>query len=267
MSTLLDMDRVTSPDGASIAYREAGDGAPVVLLHPTGLSQAVWRTFGYVTDLRDDHRLVMPDFRGHGHSEKPHDPAAYGMDRLVDDILAVLDVFGLDRVSIVGYSLGSRVALAYAAAHPDRLDRLVLGGTSSRPLRGAFDDLFFPGCVAVLRDDGMAAFIDGWQRQRGTTLDAGSRAAFEANDPQALAAYMTSVDAEPGVDDADLAGITAPTLAFVGTDDGGRLEDTRHVAATIPDCRLLEVDGTDHATTLAATATVLPAIREHLAAR
>lgn len=261
------MDRVSSPDGVSIAYREVGDGTPVVLLHPSGLSQAVWRAYGFVAGLRDEHRLVMPDFRGHGHSDKPHDPAAYGMRRLVDDIIAVLDVLGLDRVALVGYSLGSRAALTLAATHPDRLDRLVLGGTSSRPLRGAFDELFFPGCVAVLREEGTAAFLDGWQRQRGTSLDAGSRAAFEANDPQALAAYMTSVDAEPGVPDADLAGITAPTLAFVGSDDGGRLEDTRHVAATIPDCRLLVVDGTDHATTLAATATVLPAVRELLAAR
>ncbi|MEH3153850.1 MAG: alpha/beta hydrolase [Gordonia paraffinivorans] len=261
------MDRVSGPDGVSIAYREVGDGDPVVLLHPSGLSQAVWRSFGYVTALRDDHRLVMPDFRGHGHSDKPRDPAAYGMGRLVGDIVAVLDSLGLDRVSLVGYSLGSRVALTYAATHPDRLNRLVLGGTSSRPLRGAFDDLFFPGCVAVLRDEGTAAFLDGWQRQRGTTLDPGSRAAFEANDPEALAAYMTSVDAEPGVPDAELAEITAPTLTFVGSADDGRLEDSRHVAATIPDCRLLVVDGTDHATTLAATATVLPAVREHLTAR
>jgi pimeloyl-ACP methyl ester carboxylesterase len=251
----------------TIAYREVGDGSPVVLLHPTGLSQAVWRTFGYVAALRGEHRLVLPDFRGHGHSDKPHDPDAYRMGRLVGDIIAVLDALRLDRVSIVGYSLGSRVALTFAATHPDRLDRLVLGGTSSRPLHGAFDELFFPGCVAVLRDEGIAAFIDGWQRQRGTTLDAGSRAAFEANDPQALAAYMTSVDGEPGVPDDDLAQITAPTLTFVGSADDGRLEDSRHVAETIPDCRLLVVDGTDHATTLAATATVLPAVREHLATR
>lgn len=261
------MDRVSSPDGVSIAYREAGRGSPVVLLHPSGLSQAVWRTFGYVDALRDDHRLVMPDFRGHGHSGKPHDPAAYTMDRLVGDIIAVIDELGVDRVSIVGYSLGSRAALTFAATHPDRLDRLVLGGTSSRALKGAFDELFFPGCVAVLRDEGTAAFLEGWQRQRGTTLDPGSRAAFEANDATALAAYMTSVDSEPGVPDDDLAEITSPTMAFVGSQDGGRLEDTRHVAATIPGCRLLVVDGTDHATTLAATAEVLPAIREHLAAR
>ena len=258
------MDRVHSPDGVSIAYRVTGAGSPVVLLHPTGLSQAVWRSFGYVTGLGYDHRLVLPDFRGHGHSDKPHDPALYAMDLLVGDVLALLDELGLDRVSIVGYSLGSRVALTYAATHPERLDRLVLGGTSSRPLHGAFDDLFFPGCVGVLHEEGMAAFIEGWERARGTTLDAGSRAAFEANDASALAAYMTSVDAEPGVPDADLAGITAPTLTFVGSADDGRLEDTRHVAATMPDCELLVVDGTDHATTLAATSTVLPAIREHL---
>jgi pimeloyl-ACP methyl ester carboxylesterase len=262
------MDRVRNPvDGVSIAYRDVGDGSPVVLLHPSGLSQAVWRGFGYVAGLHDDHRLVMPDFRGHGHSDKPRDPSAYAMAVLVGDIIALLDELGLDRVSIVGYSLGSRVALTYAARHPDRLDRLVLGGTSSRALRGAFDDLFFPGCVAVLRERGMAAFVDGWEQQRGTRLDAASRSAFEANDPQALAAYMTSVDGEPGVPDDDLAQITAPTLTFVGSADDGRLEDSRHVAETIPDCRLLVVDGTDHATTLAATTEVLPAIREHLVTR
>ncbi|GAA2058666.1 alpha/beta fold hydrolase [Williamsia deligens] len=259
------MDRVHNPaDGVAVAFRAVGEGSPVVLLHPTGLSQAVWRSFGYVDGL-DGHRLVLPDFRGHGRSDKPHDVGSYAMDRLVGDVVAVLDECGIDRTSVVGYSLGSRVALALATSVPDRIDRLVLGGTSSRALHGAFDELFFPGCAAVLADEGMDAFITRWERQRGTDLDPATRAAFDRNDAAALSAYMTSVDAEPGVPDDALAGIAAPTLAFVGSADGGRLEDTRHVAATIPDCGLVVVDGTDHATTLAATSTVLPAIREHLA--
>lgn len=259
------MDRVSTTDGVTIAYRDIGAGSPVVLLHPTGLSQAVWRTFGYVRGLQDSHRLVLPDLRGHGHSERPHDSGDYAMDRLAGDVIALIDALGLETVSLVGYSLGSRVALALAATHGDRLDRIVLGGTSSRPLRGAFDSLFFPGCIAALREHGMDAFLDGWEARRGSPLDAGSRAAFATNDPIALAAYMTGVEAEPGVPDDALAGITCPTMAFVGSADHGRLEDTHHVAATIPDCALVTVDGTDHATTLAATAVVLPAIRDHLA--
>ena len=252
------VDRAANPvDTVSVSYRTVGDGPPVVMLHATALSQAMWRAFGYVSALRDSHRLVLMDFRGHGRSDKPYSSSSYSMELLVGDVVAVLDEEGIDRADVIGYSLGSRVALSLATSAPDRVRRLVLGGTSSRVQAGAFDALFFPGCAAVLAEDGMDAFIDRWEQQRGTAVDPATRMAFSVNDATALAAYMRELDRDPGVADAALGAIPHPTLAFVGADDGTRLADTEHVVETIPDARMLVIPGRDHATTPAASEEIL----------
>jgi pimeloyl-ACP methyl ester carboxylesterase len=61
-------------DGVCIHYQEEGSGPPLVLLHGFTLSLEHWRDSGYVTALRDDSRLILMDPRGHGASDKPHDP-------------------------------------------------------------------------------------------------------------------------------------------------------------------------------------------------
>lgn len=259
------VDRATNPaDTVSVRYRTVGDGPPVVMLHATALSQAMWRAFGYVAALRDSHRLVLMDFRGHGRSDKPHTSSAYAMELLVGDVLAVLDEEQIDRADVLGYSLGSRVALSMATSAPDRVRRLVLGGTSSRVQAGAFDALFFPGCAAVLADDGMDAFIARWEQQRGTPVDPATRMAFSVNDATALAAYMRELDQDTGVPDAALAAIPHPTLAFVGADDDTRLADTTHVVETIRDSRMVIIPGRDHATTPAASEEILAEVAPFL---
>lgn len=230
------------------------------MLHATALSQAMWRAFGYVSALRNAHRLVLIDFRGHGRSDKPRLSAEYAMDLFVGDVLGVLDAEGIDRASVLGYSLGSRVALAMATATPDRVRRLVLGGTSSRPQAGVFDMLFFPSCADVLATEGMDAFIEGWERRRDAPVDAATRMAFSVNDAAALAAYMQELDRDLGVPDNALAALPHPTLAFVGADDDTRLTDTEHVVEMIADARLLVIPGCDHATTPAASDAILSQI-------
>ncbi len=252
------MDHAINPvDNLSVAYRIVGDGPPLVMLHATALSQAMWRAFGYVRALRSAHRLVLIDFRGHGHSDKPHSSAEYAMDLFVGDVLGVLDAESIDRTDVFGYSLGSRVALAMATSRPDRVRRLVLGGTSSRPQKGVFDALFFPGCAEVLATDGMEAFIEQWEGRREAPVDAATRIAFSVNDATALAAFMLELDRDLGVPDSALAALPHPTLAFVGADDGTRLTDTEHVAGMIDDARLLVIPGRDHATTPAASDAIL----------
>ena len=72
------------------------------------------------------------DLRGHGESDKPHDADAYARDALVGDIVALLDHLGIARADLMGFSLGARLALATALAHPGRIDHLVLGGIGGR---------------------------------------------------------------------------------------------------------------------------------------
>ncbi|MHC3370011.1 alpha/beta fold hydrolase [Rhodococcus aetherivorans] len=94
---------------------DAGAGSPSLLLaHGSALSSAIWRGFGYVRPLRERYRLILPDLRGHGRSDKPHVPDAYAMDLIVGDVLAVLDAAGTERVHYLGYSFGARVGLSLA---------------------------------------------------------------------------------------------------------------------------------------------------------
>ena len=74
--------------------------------------------------------------RGHGESDKPHEAAAYARDDMAGDVLALIDHLNLGRVDLMGYSMGSHLALAVAAAHPERVANLVLGGVGARMLGG-----------------------------------------------------------------------------------------------------------------------------------
>ena len=81
-------------DGVRISFQESGAGPAIVLVHGSGLSRAVWRGLGYTKALEERFRVLTLDLRGHGRSDKPQHEAAYTMDLLVGDILAVLDAAG-----------------------------------------------------------------------------------------------------------------------------------------------------------------------------
>lgn len=100
---------------------EYGTGAPIVCLHGWPQDGRAW---GRVAPLLADRfRLICPDLRGFGASDAPR--AGYGTDDLVDDVLALLDALGLERVHLLGHELGGRIAFHLAARAPHRVDRLV----------------------------------------------------------------------------------------------------------------------------------------------
>ena len=108
-------------DGVRIHYTDEGSG-PVALLVHGFAAQADWnwRWPGITRQLkRAGFRVIMFDLRGHGLSDKPHDPEAYG-DELAKDVIRVLDAAQVDRALIAGYSLGGFVALKAVTEHPER---------------------------------------------------------------------------------------------------------------------------------------------------
>ncbi|MEZ5708296.1 MAG: alpha/beta hydrolase [Blastomonas sp.] len=97
-------------DGTGLAIHETGEGRPLVLLHGLFSSAEMnWNKFGHAALLANaGFRVIMPDLRAHGHSEAPHDPAAYPRDVLVRDALALIDHLQLDDFDLGGFSLGAR---------------------------------------------------------------------------------------------------------------------------------------------------------------
>ncbi|HHH35574.1 MAG TPA: alpha/beta fold hydrolase [Gammaproteobacteria bacterium] len=115
-------------DGLRLHYREEGGGEAVVLLHGFAVHGDLnWRRTGILRRLRRRYRVVVPDLRGHGLSDKPHDEAAYGLE-LVHDLRRLLDHLGLARVHLVGYSLGGFIALKAAELLEERLLSVTLLG-------------------------------------------------------------------------------------------------------------------------------------------
>jgi pimeloyl-ACP methyl ester carboxylesterase len=102
--------KFTSFDGVQLAIHEAGSGRPLILLH--GLfsnAEMNWIKFGHAAKLAEaGYRVIMPDFRAHGQSDMPQDPAAFPQDVLMTDILAFLDHLALDDFDLGGFSLGAR---------------------------------------------------------------------------------------------------------------------------------------------------------------
>lgn len=127
---------VTSPDGVRIAYDSVGEGKPVVLIHGFASSREQnWRSTGWIDGLAAaGFRAVSFDCRGHGHSDKPHEPSSYG-EHLIDDIFAVMDAARVPVADVMGYSMGSMLTIHLLMAHPERLRRAVLAGLGATYFR------------------------------------------------------------------------------------------------------------------------------------
>jgi pimeloyl-ACP methyl ester carboxylesterase len=130
-------DEFLSFDTTRIAWAELGHGHPIVLLHGLFSSGEMnWRKYGAATEIAAaGFRVIMPDFRAHGHSAAPHDPAHYPADVLAMDIEALVKHLDLGDFDLGGYSLGARTAVRLLARGM-RPRRAVLGGMGLAGLTG-----------------------------------------------------------------------------------------------------------------------------------
>jgi pimeloyl-ACP methyl ester carboxylesterase len=111
--------------GVGIDYDVTGDGRPLVLLHGFPDSRRLWRH--QVPALRDaGFRVIVPDLRGYGRSDKPDDVAAYAMPHLLADVINVLDELGVGRAHIVGHDWGAALTWALSIRTPHRVDHVVV---------------------------------------------------------------------------------------------------------------------------------------------
>lgn len=121
---------VTLPNGVTLRYVEAGDpkGKPLVLIHGWTDTSRSWSLL--LPELKR-HRLIIPDLRGHGGSDKPD--CCYAVGDFANDIRLLLDALGLPRATFAGHSLGSFITQRLAFEHPGPVERLVLIGSTTTP--------------------------------------------------------------------------------------------------------------------------------------
>jgi pimeloyl-ACP methyl ester carboxylesterase len=229
----MDVSRFAGHDGVQLAYRETGSGRPVILLHGFMGAGSHWLDQGPAGTLEGQGlRLVLPDFRGHGQSARPHDPLAYPPDVLADDGLALIEHLGLGagEYDLGGYSLGGRIAVRMLArgAEPGRA---VVAGQGLAKISGPQGGGATHHALTALAG--------------GIALPPGSASAQIAQwvakldaDPRALLHVMGSLVPTP---EDDLRRITPPTLVVIG--DRDERSDADELAALLPAGRFARVPG------------------------
>jgi len=225
-------------DGVRLHYHLEGpaDGPPAVLVHGFCSNfQVNWVGSRWVETLtRAGRRVIGLDNRGHGRSEKPHDPAAYGP-HLVEDVVNLLDHLDLERVDYVGYSMGSQIGLRLLVAHPERARRAVTGGIGmnvTTPWRAA------EAIARRLRGDET-------EQSPAAAMFYNFAVAVPGNDLEALACCI-SARSTP-LTEQQLAAIETPVLVAVGGADP-IARDARGLAELLPRGEYFEVPGRDHTT-------------------
>ncbi|MBI3675006.1 MAG: alpha/beta hydrolase [Proteobacteria bacterium] len=124
-------------DGFSLAYDDIGPrdgGRPVLLIHGFASNRREnWRRLGWYGAFERKHmRVLALDCRGHGESAKPHDSTAYDRKAMVGDIFALMDYLGVETATLLGFSMGARLALAAAMERPERVKNLIIGGVGAK---------------------------------------------------------------------------------------------------------------------------------------
>ena len=229
--------KVIAADNVRLATYDFGDeDAPTVLAVHGFASGALlnWHAAGWVRDLtRAGYRVIAIDQRGHGASDKPHDPASYTMDILASDVLTVLDTYMLSEVDLVGYSLGARVAWHAARELPDRITRAVLGG--------------IPGGDPLTRFNirEARAFIE-----HGRPVDDRLTAAYltmaggiAGNDLSALVSLVEGMRDGP---QPDAANAPAQPLLFATGSEDPILQASRALSEATPHGEFFEIPGRNH---------------------
>ncbi|MDQ2996203.1 MAG: 2-succinyl-6-hydroxy-2,4-cyclohexadiene-1-carboxylate synthase [Chloroflexota bacterium] len=241
----------------TINVEQSGAGRPLLLLHGFTGSASTWTPM--IGALRPHFRTIAPDLIGHGHSDSPLDAERYRMERCVADVLALLDALEIGRADVLGYSMGGRVALHFAAAAPERVGALVLESSSpgiadaaERQARVVADETL----ADLIACDGLAAFVERWERlplfASQAALPQETRARLHAqrlrNNPLGLANSLRGMGTgqqESLWDQLDA--LDVRTLLIAGELDTKYRALAHQMAATLPNARAVIVSGAGHA--------------------
>jgi len=142
------------------AYRIAGEGPAILLIHGIGDSSATWADV--IPELARRNTVIAPDLLGHGASDKPR--ADYSVAGYANGIRDLLGVLGIERATLVGHSLGGGVAMQFAYQYPERTDRLILvsAGGVGREVNPVLRAVSLPGAdlmLSTLRLPGMRSQV------------------------------------------------------------------------------------------------------------
>jgi pimeloyl-ACP methyl ester carboxylesterase len=232
--------------GAELHYRDSGSGPAVLFVHGWTLDLEMWAP--QVAALEDSYRVVRLDRRGFGRSSGQPSLAADA-----DDIVALLDHLGIERVALVGMSQGVRPVLSTARRLGERVTCLVLDGPPdvAQPAASLVNDGPFAHYAALAQTAGLAAFRREWRAHslmQLCTADAGTKALLAAMIDRYPGRDLLAARPAPSPPPAVPPELpAAPTLVICGARDlPDRVAAARALAGRLPRGELALVDGAGH---------------------
>jgi pimeloyl-ACP methyl ester carboxylesterase len=225
-------------DGVRLHFELHGpeDGPPIVLVHGYCSDYALnWVGTRWQETLIDAGRLVIGlDCRGHGHSEKPHDPVAYDRATMAGDVVRLLDHLGFDRADYLGYSMGGRIGLQLLVESGDRVGRAVLGGVG----RWAGQEQPSHAELTARRMRGDASVNDPL-----ATMFYEFAAARPINDLEALACCILGPQRRLGEE--ELSAVANPVLICAGDQDD-LARGAEELARVLGQAHFFNIEGRNH---------------------
>jgi pimeloyl-ACP methyl ester carboxylesterase len=234
----------------TVDYEERGEGTPVVLVHGFPFDRSIWSA--QLEELSDEARVIAIDLPGFGESEPLGEEEA-SIDGYADAIARLAGETGLDRLVIVGHSMGGYVALAFARRHPEMLAGLGLvctrpGPDTEQARQGRYT------MIENVRDKGAQAVVDAMlprllsssTREEQPGVEEQTREVMLRQGSDGIIAALQAMASRPDSSPM-LAQIEVPTAVIGGADDAiipAAEEDL--MAATIPGATQLRIDGAGH---------------------
>ncbi len=226
----------TASDGVKIHYLEAGQGSPVVLIHGySGTAKGNWFSNGVAEALAKNHRVVAIDCRGHGQSEKPHDPTKYGP-QMAKDVMELMDHLKIAKAHVHGYSMGGFLVTQLLTMQPDRFITASYGGSGVPEIDPKFKE-------QVPADE------PGPDPQEAEA--SGKLRATPNQDAEALAAVRQYPWKENERGRVDLTTIKIPVLAINGQFDGANAK-THRMQRELTNFHAVVLPGKSHLTAIMA---------------
>lgn len=232
-------------NGTTITYEIHRQGEPLLLIHGAGIDHTEWQP--QMEALGQHFQLIMPDLRGHGESGQTTTP--YSIELFAEDMIGLLDVLKIERTLICAHSMGGPVAQCMAARRPERVKALILAETNY-----GFEDMPFMRVVVaaskpIVKLMGVPRLVDMAIRQfmvQGAEIDEVFWAAYapQIANPANFWNIWDANDKFKGKE--QLPRIQCPTLVMIAEKNRVTHKMGHHMAATIPNARLVMIKNAGH---------------------
>ncbi len=244
-------------DGVKLYYEETGDGAPIVFVHEFAADHRSWemqmRHFG------QRYRCITFSARGYPPSDVPEKPESYSQNRATDDILAVMDHLKIDKVHVVGLSMGGFATLHFGFRHPTRALSLVVAGVGYGAEKE--QQAKFRGEVEVVAQ---SLLSEGMEKFAGKYAYGPTRVQFENKDPRGFAQFKKELGEHSALGSANtqvgvqgqrpslydlldkMRAMTVPTLVLTGDEDWPCLAPSVLMKREIPSAALAVMPNCGH---------------------